>query len=267
MAQIADAIFKSDYGEINTITAWVGIIAYTLQIYFDFSGYSDMAIGLGKILGFDFEENFDFPYIARSIRDFWRRWHISLSTWFRDYLYIPLGGNKKGVFRTYVNLMIVFALTGFWHGASWSFMFWGLFHGFFLILERIGLSKILASLFAPFQHIYVLLIVMIGWVFFRVEDFNDALNYLSVLFGKGATVDIGDSLNNFTLMALILGVFLSMNIKSGIQWIEHKIGLSEHAIYMEMRSVLFLIFLGIIFFFSVTEIASDTYNPFIYLRF
>ena len=267
VAQIADAIFASNFGEISTVAAWVGVLSYTLQIYFDFSGYSDMAIGLGKMMGFDFEENFNFPYVARSIRDFWRRWHISLSTWFRDYLYIPLGGNKKGEFRTYINLIIVFTLTGFWHGASWSFMFWGLFHGFFLILERIGLSKLLASLFKPLQHIYVLLVVMISWVFFRVEDFGDALNYLSVLFGNGTTAEIGNSLNNYTLIALLLGIFFSMNVKNGIRWVERKIGVNEKLFYIELRSVLFLVFLGVIFFFSVTEIASDTYNPFIYLRF
>ncbi len=267
VAQIADAIFLSNYGEISTLMAWVGVVSYTLQIYFDFSGYSDMAIGLGKMMGFNFEENFNFPYIAKSIRDFWRRWHISLSTWFRDYLYIPLGGNRKGRLRLYVNLIIVFALTGFWHGASWSFVFWGLFHGFFLIAERLGLSRFLVFIFAPLQHIYVLFVVMISWVFFRVENFSDALNYVSILFGNGVKAEIGASLSNYTLMALILGVVFSMNVKSGIKWAESKIGLTSQPVYMEIRSVLFLLFLGAIFFFSVTEIASDTYNPFIYLRF
>lgn len=266
-AQIADAIFQSEFSELGVVAAWVGILAYTVQIYFDFSGYSDMAIGLGKILGFDFEENFNFPYIARSIRDFWRRWHISLSTWFRDYLYIPLGGNKKGKGRTYLNLLIVFILTGFWHGASWSFIFWGLFHGFFLILERIGLGKLLSRAFVPLQHIYLLFVVVIGWVFFRVEDITDAFNYISVLFGGGNGGSVYQYLNNYTLMALLLGVLLSMNVKKGLLFIEDKLKVQNQPIYIEIRSVLFLLFLAVIFFFSITEIASDTYNPFIYLRF
>jgi len=267
VAQIADAIFQSEFNEISTLAAWVGILAYTIQIYFDFSGYSDMAIGLGKILGFDFEENFNYPYIAKSIRGFWRRWHISLSTWFRDYLYIPLGGNKKGKARTYLNLLIVFVLTGFWHGASWSFIFWGLFHGFFLILERLGMEKLLSRTFVPLQHLYLLFVVIIGWVFFRVEDITDAFNYISVLFGNGNGSSLLPFINNYTLLALLLGVILSMNIKKGIQFIESKLGVSNQAFYVEFRSILFLLFLAIVFFFSVTEIASDTYNPFIYLRF
>jgi alginate O-acetyltransferase complex protein AlgI len=249
------------------LAAWVGIIAYTIQIYFDFSGYSDMAIGLGKILGFDFEENFNFPYVARSIRDFWRRWHISLSTWFRDYLYIPLGGNKKGERRTYLNLLIVFVLTGFWHGASWSYMFWGVFHGLFLIIERLGFSTILSKMIAPLQHLYLLLVVMIGWVFFRIEDITDAFDYLGVLFGNGSGGSVLPFVNNYTLFALLLGFIFSVNIKQGIQFIESSSGLSRFRVYMELRTVLYLLFLFLIFFFSITEIASDTYNPFIYLRF
>jgi alginate O-acetyltransferase complex protein AlgI len=266
-AQIADAIFDSNVGELSSLAAWVGIIAYTIQIYFDFSGYSDMAIGLGKILGFDFEENFNFPYVARSIRDFWRRWHISLSTWFRDYLYIPLGGNKKGERRTYLNLLIVFILTGFWHGASWSYMFWGVFHGMFLIIERLGFSAILSKMIAPLQHLYLLLVVMIGWVFFRIEDITDAFDYLGVLFGNGSDGSVVPFVNNYTLLALLLGFIFSVNIKQGIQFIETSTGLSRFRVYMELRTVLYLFFLFLIFFFSITEIASDTYNPFIYLRF
>src|SRR5690606_29257364 len=173
----ADKIFSITVEDLPSSIAWFGIICYSLQIYFDFSGYSDMAIGLGRMLGFNFKENFNYPYISKSIQEFWRRWHISLSTWFRDYLYISLGGNRKGVTRTYINLFIVFFVTGFWHGAAWSFIFWGLFHGLFLVLER---SKILNTQKWPlfFQHVYVIVVVMVGWVFFRAETLNEAFKYL-----------------------------------------------------------------------------------------
>ena len=168
MAKTADEIFALGISDISTPTAWIGIIAYTFQIYFDFSGYSDMAIGLGKMFGFHIHENFNHPYTATSIKDFWRRWHISLSTWFKEYLYIPLGGNREGTLKTYRNLMIVFFLTGLWHGASWNFVIWGLFHGTFLVLERIfPIEKILH--FRLLKSIYTLLVVIVAWVFFRAE--------------------------------------------------------------------------------------------------
>ena len=152
-ASIADGIFSQQLSDLSTLYAWIGAIAYSIQIYFDFSGYSDMAIGLGKMLGFDFLENFNYPYVARSIREFWRRWHISLSTWFRDYVYISLGGNRKSNYRTYLNLFIVFFVTGLWHGSSWNFVVWGLFHGMFLAIERLYLGKILKTLWRPLQHV------------------------------------------------------------------------------------------------------------------
>ena len=178
MALIADQTFDIDPTNLPTAVAWLGIICYTLQIYFDFSGYSDMAIGLGKMLGFNFKENFNYPYISKSIKEFWKRWHISLSTWFKDYLYIPLGGNKKGALLTYRNLLIVFFITGFWHGASYNFIFWGLFHGAFLILEKTK-GSLIEKLPNSIKHIYVLLVVIVGWVFFRAETFNDAIVYLT----------------------------------------------------------------------------------------
>ena len=149
---LADNIFKLDVTQMSSATGWLGAIAYTLQIYFDFSGYSDMAIGLGHMMGFNFIENFNYPYISKSVQEFWRRWHISLSSWFRDYLYIPLGGNRKGKIRTYINLLIVFACTGFWHGAAWNFLVWGLFHGLFLVIERIGFKKVLAGEFKSLEN-------------------------------------------------------------------------------------------------------------------
>ena len=181
-AAIADGIFAQQLNDLSTLYAWTGVIAYSIQIYFDFSGYSDMAIGLGKMLGFDFLENFNYPYVARSIREFWRRWHISLSTWFRDYVYISLGGNRKGNLQTYLNLFIVFFVTGLWHGSSWNFVIWGLFHGAFLILERLFLGRILKNLWRPLQHIYTLLVVIVGWVFFRIENLSDAILLLKRMF-------------------------------------------------------------------------------------
>ncbi len=162
--------------------AWLGIICYALQIYFDFSGYSDMAVGLGRMFGFQFPENFNYPYISRSIQEFWRRWHITLSTWFRDYLYIPLGGSRQGAVKTYRNLVVVFLLCGLWHGASWNFVVWGALHGVFLALERRVLKRVLQSVPRLFCHVYTLLVVLVAWVFFRVERLPDALAYLQTMF-------------------------------------------------------------------------------------
>ena len=182
LAYIADTIFNSNIEFLNMPIAWLGAICYTLQIYFDFSGYSDMAIGLGKMFGFEFMENFNLPYISESITEFWRRWHISLSTWFKEYLYIPLGGNRKGKIRTYINLLIVFFATGIWHGASWNFVVWGLFNGFFLVIERIKLKELLDKNKLKFiNHIYALLVIIFGWVLFRADTLKSALQYMKIM--------------------------------------------------------------------------------------
>jgi len=271
LAQVADDIFNGSYDHISVETAWLGIICYSLQIFFDFSGYSDMAIGLGKILGFDFEENFNFPYIAKSIKEFWRRWHISLSSWFRDYLYIPLGGSRKGNTRTYVNLFIVFLCTGFWHGASWSFIFWGLFHGAFLMLERAGFDKLLEKSYKPIQHFYTLILVIVGWVFFRVEEFGDALTYLARMFGiSKKTKDFVwlDYMNNYQTLILVIGLIFCLNIPKGWTWLENKTGeFTKHKLYIEIKTWSTLAIILLLFFFSSSEIANNTYNPFIYFRF
>ncbi|MBP5492419.1 MAG: MBOAT family protein [Clostridiales bacterium] len=180
LAPLVNLVF--DGKNESMLLAWAALIAYTLQIYYDFSGYSDMAIGMGKIFGFDFAENFTFPYISQSIKEFWRRWHISLSTWFRDYVYIPLGGSRKGTGRTYLNLFIVFLLTGFWHGASWNFLFWGIFYAVFLILERLGWGKVLEKMPRFFRHLYALFLVSMGWVLFRAADLTSALLYYRQMF-------------------------------------------------------------------------------------
>jgi len=178
---VADVVFELDPSELSTPIAWLGILLYTLQIYFDFSGYSDMAIGLGKIMGFHIPENFKHPYIAKSLQEFWRRWHISLSTWFKEYLYIPLGGNRKGSGRTYVNLLIVFFITGLWHGSNYTFIVWGLVHGFFLIIERLRPASFPKAP-AVLGHAYVLFVVMMAWVLFRSESMELAFSYLEQLF-------------------------------------------------------------------------------------
>ncbi|MBF0227667.1 MAG: MBOAT family protein [Desulfobacterales bacterium] len=253
--------------------AWTGIICYTLQIYFDFSGYSDMAIGLGLMFGFNFPENFLYPYSANSIRDFWRRWHISLSTWFRDYLYIPIGGNKQSQIRTYFNLLIVFFLCGLWHGASWTFVVWGLFHGFFLVIERIFLEQKLKKLWFPLSNLYAIFIVMIGWVFFRSDTLKYSLKYIKALMGLSLNPNL-DSIwiyvNNATLLSIIAGIIFSIEIPS-----EFKSKIKNHIrlfkgydafIQPSMIFVSSILLIGV-FILSSMSLASGTYNPFIYFRF
>ena len=212
---IADQVFSVAPAELSTALAWIGIHFYSLQIYFDFSGYSDMAIGLGKMFGFNFKENFNYPYISTSIKEFWRRWHISLSSWFKDYLYIPLGGNRKGKYRTYINLLIVFFLTGLWHGASWSFVVWGLFHGLFLIIERIGFGKVLLR-FKFLSRVYVLIVVIVGWVFFRADHLSYALEFIHKMFSFSAGKNAYPYLfmNNYVLVIILLGLIFSMPVKN-----------------------------------------------------
>jgi len=186
VAGLADHAFSPDLGALDMATAWLGIWSYSLQIYFDFCGYSNMAIGLAFLLGFTFPKNFDYPYAAQSITEFWRRWHMSLSSWFRDYVYIPLGGNRGGRLRTVRNLLIVFFLTGLWHGAAWRFIVWGLYHGAFLLVERAGLSRLLGRGPRLLRHAYAILVIMIGWVFFRADSLPHALGYLSSLVDPAA---------------------------------------------------------------------------------
>ncbi|MGH0031206.1 MAG: MBOAT family O-acyltransferase [Myxococcota bacterium] len=186
LAVTADAVFAVPSHELTAAVAWLGVVCYALQIYFDFSGYSDMAIGLGRMFGFRLPENFDHPYVSRSIREFWRRWHITLSTWFRDYLYVPLGGSRRGAVRTACNLLLVFALCGLWHGAAWQFLVWGLFHGAFLAVERSGFGDALARAPRPLQHVYVVAVFLVGWVFFRADDLTRAGAFLAAMAGFGA---------------------------------------------------------------------------------
>lgn len=263
MAAIADSIFTKDYGTLGITIAWLGIISYTLQIYFDFSGYSDMAIGLGKIFGFDFQENFNLPYLAVSVKDFWTRWHISLSSWFREYLYIPLGGNRRGTWLTYRNNLIVFIATGIWHGASWNFVIWGLLHGSFLILERIGLQGYLKVWPKIFRQIYTMLVVMLAWVFFRVEKFQDAIDYIKALFfptfSKG---NIWEYLSPRNILILMVAVFFC-GIHKEI-WL--RIRNCRIKTVMQFEGIKYFACI-LIYILSILSLASGMYNPFIYFRF
>jgi len=268
MALTADLIFGLDISLINASTAWLGLIFYTLQIYFDFSGYSDMAIGLGYMLGFKFQENFNFPYISKSIKEFWRRWHISLSMWFRDYLYISLGGNRHGKSRTYLNLFIVFLLTGLWHGASWNFVIWGLIHGLFIVIERLGFDKVLRKL-GVFQNIYTLFVVLVAWIFFRIEKFSDACSYISTLF-IGTTSEIHYDYLMFlsTENCLILIIAIIFSFK-GFQYISNGLNklIPSTPFILTSWSIIKSIALLLIFVYSIMSVASGSYNPFIYFRF
>jgi len=271
LAAIADAAFAIPSDQLPMSVAWLGIACYTAQIYFDFSGYSDMAIGLGHMLGFRFLENFQWPYIARSITEFWRRWHISLSTWFRDYLYIPLGGNRAGRARTMLNLVIVFALCGLWHGASFSFLVWGLFHGAFLVLERLFLGGWLDRSPRALRHVYVVLVVMVGWVFFRAASLEAALQYLAAMFGlAGATTGpyhVALYLDGVAVTALVAAVVGSTPIVPHlVRKVLDRAAHGETALTLGARSF-GLAAIAVILLVSCMLMAAGTYNPFIYFRF
>lgn len=265
MGAVADAIYELPAHDVSPALAWLAILCYTLQIYFDFSGYSDMAIGLAKLFGFEFVENFNFPYAARSIQEFWRKWHISLSNFFRDYVYIPLGGNRKGTVRIYLNLLLVFFLTGLWHGASWNYILWGMLHGFFLLIERIGWGKCLEKLPRIVGHIYTLFVVMIAWVFFRIEDLGEANTIVQKLLfinrESSGVFSPAYYLRTDVLLMLILGILLSFPIQKIRQsfW-----PLSTKKPYKKLCMDMFYILL---FLYSLSIMSASTYNPFIYFRF
>ncbi len=266
MAEVADGIWDAGISNNTLAIAWLGSIAYSLQIFYDFSGYSDMAIGLGKMFGFNFLENFDRPYISKSITEFWRRWHISLSTWFRDYVYIPLGGNRKHLYR---NLAIIFLLTGLWHGASWNFVLWGAWNGFFIIVERLlGIrkkSEQSTGIQKALWHIYSLMIINIGWVLFRAPTITEAIAYLKTMagIGLGSTpgFTIGWYINNWVLFILLVAV---VDIAIGFGRVKAFCQKYIPATVYEVSGM--LIMFGL-FITSVMRIMSGTYNPFIYFQF
>jgi alginate O-acetyltransferase complex protein AlgI len=275
VAIIADQIFSMPYETLTPGVAWLGVLCYTLQIYFDFSGYSDMAIGLGRMFGFHFLENFNYPYFSRSIREFWRRWHISLSSWFRDYLYIPLGGNHAGPLRTYLNLLIVFFLCGLWHGASWNFVIWGLLHGLFLVIERLGFEKILNRCWSPLRHLYVMLVVCTGWVFFRTENLSAAIHYLAAMAGLNPSLDLQQQpfvqVDFYIRLAIAAGILFSTPVLRPLRGsIEGIIGIGRPKaadVLSGSIGILNTLALAVLFYASVLFLAAGAYNPFIYFRF
>lgn len=266
LGETADKIFALQYGQISVSSAWLGAVCYTMQIYFDFSGYSDMAIGLGRMFGFEFLENFNLPYISKSITEFWRRWHISLSTWFRDYVYIPLGGNRKG--NVYLHLFIVFVLTGLWHGAAWNFLFWGLWHGMFLIIERpfkIRKININAPVFLKWG--YTMLVVILGWVLFRAESLTRAYQYALTMFGiveyGFIPFDTTYYLDHRTLAVLFAAVVVSSSMPERLRGaLAQKFG-AENNLCLIAKNTAMIALLAV----SVIFIVNSSYNPFIYFRF
>lgn len=260
----ADLIFKIPHDQLSTATAWLGALCYTFQIYFDFSGYSDMAIGLGQMMGFRFPENFDNPYTARSITDFWRKWHITLGAWMRDYLYIPLGGNRvKSKLRLYFNLWIVFLASGLWHGAAWGFIVWGAYHGIFLVLERLFLGRWLARI-GKLSVIYSFFVVMVGWVFFRIEDIHPSLAYLHTMF----------SWRNFNYnwwpdpqylwMIPVAAFFSFFTLHKWGRTVQRKIYFEPYTLRRHLVMTCIALSLCIL---SVARITTTSFNPFIYFRF
>lgn len=263
LAVFADEVFAMDFGSMSSGTAWLGILAYTFQIYFDFSGYSDMAIGIGRMLGFRFGENFNVPYISQSISEFWRRWHITLGGFMKEYLYIPLGGNRVSRGRTYFNLWVVFLISGLWHGASWNFVLWGVFHGTFLILDRLFMLDILKKMGRIPSILLTFLVVVLGWVVFRAETVGDAWHFYQALFAfrQGATAAVAPQF----LLFLLLAVFFSFSPVSRLG--DKCMG----ALYSETHSkgvtiALFTVSM-LLFFLSVGNLAVTDFNPFIYFRF
>ncbi|QUH18653.1 MBOAT family O-acyltransferase [Alkaliphilus sp. B6464] len=264
---IADGVFNSQISDLSTMEAWLGIICYTLQIYFDFSGYSDMAIGLGKMFGFDFLENFNYPYISQSVSEFWRRWHISLGTWFRDYVYIPLGGNRVNPIKQYRNLFVVWSLTGIWHGANWTFIVWGLYYGMLIAIEKAFFGKILDKLPRIFRHIYLLLIVMVGWVLFRAENIIQAIEFLKILIGRNNLLYNNSFLiyiNSSGYMVILAILFATPIVSKVKNTIEMR---NRRLVENNLAYCLHSIFLVTLMFSIVVILISSTYNPFLYFRF
>ncbi len=270
MAGVADPLFAR-WQALSPQTAWLATIAYALQIYFDFAGYSNMAIGLGRMTGFHFPRNFNYPYISRSITEFWQRWHMSLSRWFRDYLYIPLGGNRHGNLRTYRNLMIVFLLCGLWHGAAWTFVLWGAYYGLLLVIERLGFERVLHKTPAPFQHAYALLAVAVGWVLFRSNTLEQAAGMLGRMFFLVRPVDvpIGDALDGRQWAALVAAIVFSTPIIARLlgHWMlmpaprpwPQRVATLHYAVGIAVSVTV----LGA----SAVKVLTGSYSPFIYFRF
>ena len=266
MGFLADQVFGFAPDQLSTGTAWIGAVTYTLQIFFDFSGYSDMAIGLGCVFGFDFRENFDYPFISSSIQEFWRRWHISLSTWFKEYVYIPLGGNRKGKVRTTANKLIVFFLTGLWHGANFTFIVWGMLHGLCQMLETYQIVPTKKKWFRPIGHIYTLLIVIVGFVIFRADSLAQGFGVIGAMFwptagAAAASSEILSCVSPLSILAFAFAIVLSTPV---FRLLRQKVAETKHATAYNYAA-----YAGsmLLFTLSVLSLVSSKYNPFIYFRF
>ncbi|MEG1834737.1 MAG: MBOAT family O-acyltransferase [Oscillospiraceae bacterium] len=262
--ELTKKLIGGDLKGLSAIGAWVGIIAYAIQIYFDFSGYSDMAIGLGKIFGFNFPENFNYPYCAKSISDFWKRWHMTLSSFFRDYLYIPLGGNKK---HWAFNMLIVWALTGFWHGAAWNFILWGLYYFVFLMIEKIYLKDFLEKIPSFFSHLYTIIVFLIGWVFFYFDDMSKLKYFFSAAFGfENGFISLTERtiIVNYAVL-LIVGIIACLPIADKIKMVLRKFSVNLGGkIFADILTVAFVFFA---LFVSTAALVGSSFNPFLYFRF
>ncbi len=259
-AEVVDKVYTYEPRDVSTTLLWLTAILYMMQIYFDFSGYSDMAIGMGRMFGFHIQENFDLPYTSASIREFWRRWHISLSGWFKEYVYIPLGGNRKGRARTYINLIIVFFLTGLWHGAGFSFIFWGFYHGFFSIIERIIEERRGRKISC---HIYTLLVVLIGWVFFRADSISSGFAFIACMFIPHASALRAVRFVNSRLIVLIIA---GIAASGPVQALIRRLKAAPFGSEAKISAPAILGFMALLWF-SIMLLVNDTYNPFIYFRF
>ncbi|HBT96136.1 MAG TPA: MBOAT family protein [Desulfobulbaceae bacterium] len=268
LGQTADQIYALPLADLSSPLAWLAAVCYMLQIYFDFSGYTDMAIGLGRMFGFHLPENFNYPYISRGIQEFWRRWHITLSSWFRDYLYIPLGGNRHGSIRTYVNLLTVFILCGLWHGANWTFVFWGLYHGFFIICEHLAKPLTNRHPVPPWlAYPATVFIIMIGWVFFRCDTLPQAISHIAAMFGQTeASGGIVPFINRKFVCELAVATALSMPLWPWLRqrWVSYVGDSTPKALFAASCRVLGL---AALLYAVITNLAAGSYNPFIYFRF
>lgn len=264
VGNVADEVFRQDPGTLSSVTAWVGSLAYTFQIYFDFSGYSDMALGLSKIFGFRLPENFNNPYISQSITEFWRRWHITLGKWMKNYLYIPLGGNRvNSKARLYFNLWLVFLASGFWHGASWTFIFWGAYHGFFMVLERTAYGKFLVGIGRIPSMLLTFLIVNVGWVFFRMPELGDAFKFLEAMFlFRSETIPAFDP--EFYTMLIVACVFSFFAASAYLKKIQDAVYYGEYNAPQHLFMFFCCAFLVI---YSASSLTTSSFNPFIYFRF
>jgi len=266
---IFNQVQAMDYADISVATAWISALAYGFQIYFDFSGYSDMAIGIGKMFGFTFLENFNYPYVSRSITEFWRRWHISLSSWFRDYVYIPLGGNRCSKSRHYFNMFVVWALTGLWHGFGWNFIAWGLYYFILLVIEKTFLLKWLEKIPRFFQHVYALFFINFGWVLFSIEDSGKLIQYIKIMFGLGGARLVDDTAVYYMAGYGVLLIIAAVASTPVLIWIKDK--LQEIIINENVKTAVFEIIAPIatwiVLIVSIAYLAGESFNPFLYFRF